>query len=61
MIYCSLKVISWNQNQYENDSQPEVSDDKLFEANHSTAGSYPDVLILSSGERLHYRKVELVL
>ena len=45
----------------ENDSQLEVLDDKLFEANHSTNDSYPDVLILSSGERLHYRKVELVL
>ena len=60
-MYCSLKVISWNQNQYENDSQPEILDDKLFEANHSTTDSYPDVLILSSGERLYYRKVELVL
>ena len=45
----------------ENDSQPEVLDDKPFEANHSTTDSYPDALILSSGERLHYRKVELVL
>ena len=45
----------------ENDSQPEVLDDKLFEANHSTTDSHPDALILSSGERLHYRKVELVL
>ena len=45
----------------DNDSQPEVLDDKLFEANHSTTDSYPNVLILSSGERLHYRKVELVL
>ena len=38
----------------ENDSQSEVLDDKLFEANHSTTNSYPDVLILSSGEILHY-------
>ena len=45
----------------ENDSQPEVLDDKPFEVNHSTTDSYPDALILSSGERLHYRKVELVL
>ena len=45
----------------ENDSQPGVLDDKLFETNHSTADSYPDMLILSSGERLLYRKVELVL
>ena len=30
----------------ENDSQPEVLDDKLFEANHSTTDSYPDMLIL---------------
>ena len=39
----------------------QILHDKLFEANHSTTDSYPDVLILSSGERLHYRKVELVL
>ena len=45
----------------ENNSQPEVLDDKLFEANNFTTDSYPDVLILSSGERSHYRKVELVL
>ena len=45
----------------ENDSQPGVLDDKLFEANHSTTNSYPDALILSSGEILHYRKGELVL
>ena len=45
----------------ENDSQPEVLDDKLFEANHSTTDSYPHVLILSLGKRLNYCKVELVL
>ena len=45
----------------DNDSQPEVLDDKLFEVNHFTTDSYPDVLILSSGERLYHRKVELVL
>ena len=45
----------------ENDSQTEVLDNKLFEANHSTTDSYSDVLILSSGERLLYRRVELVL
>ena len=39
----------------------QILHDKLSEANHSTTDSYPDVLILSSGERLHYRKVELVL
>ena len=44
-----------------NDSQPEVLDDKLFETDHSIADSYPDVLIYSSGKRLHYRKVELIL
>ena len=33
----------------------------LFGANHSTTDSYPDLFILYSGERLHYRKVELVL
>ena len=31
----------------ENDSRPEVLDEKLFEAKHSTTNSYPDVLILS--------------
>ena len=45
----------------ENDRQPEVLDDKLFEANYSTTDSYSDVLIPSSCKRLHYRKVELVL
>ena len=45
----------------ENDSQPEVLDDKLFEAKHSTTYSYQDMSILSSGERLNYRKVEIVL
>ena len=44
-----------------NNSQPEALDDKLFEPNHSTTDSYPDVLIHSSRERLHYRKAELVL
>ena len=45
----------------EKNSQPEVLDDKIFEANHSTIDSHPDVLILSSGERLDCRKVQLVL
>ena len=45
----------------ENDSQPKILNDKLFEANHSTTDSHPHVLILSLGERLNYCKVELVL
>ena len=45
----------------ENDSQPEELIDKLVETNHSISNSYPEVLVLSSGERLHYHKVELVL
>ena len=44
----------------ENDSQPEELIDKLVETSHSISNSYPEVLALSSGERLHY-KVELVL
>ena len=34
--------------------------DKLIETNHPISSSYPEVLVLSSGEKLH-RKVELVL
>ena len=45
----------------ENDSQTEELIDKLVEANHPISNSYPEALVLSSGERLHYRKVELVL
>ena len=44
-----------------NDWQLEVLDDKRFEVNHFTTDSYLDVSILSSGEILHYRKVELLL
>ena len=43
----------------ENYSQQEEFID--FEAVHSTVNLYPDVLILSSSEKLHYGKVELVL
>ena len=57
----SIKCYQLQPKTIENDSQLEVLDDKRFEANHSTNDSYPDMLILSSGERLHYRKVELVL
>ena len=45
----------------ENDLQPEELVDKITEPNHSIINSHPEVLILSSGERLHYCKVELVL
>ena len=45
----------------ENDSQTEELIDKLVKANHPISNSYPEVLVLSSGERLHYRKAELVL
>ena len=45
----------------ENDLQPEELIDKLIETNHPISSSYPEVLVLSSSEKLHYRKVELVL
>ena len=45
----------------ENDSQPEDLIDKLIETNHPISSSYPEVLVLSSGEKLHYHKVEMVL
>ena len=45
----------------ENDSQPKELIDKLVETNHPISNSYPEVLVLSSGERLHYRKIELIL
>ena len=45
----------------ENDSQPEELINKLVETNHPISNSYLEVLILSSGEKLHYRKAELVL
>ena len=34
---------------------------KLVQTNHHISNSYPEVLVLSSGGRLHYCKVELVL
>ena len=43
------------------DSQPEKLVDKLLEANYSTVKSYSELSVLFSGERLYYRKVELVL
>ena len=46
---------------FENNSQPEELVDKLVETNHSTSSSYPKLLILSTGERLHYHQVELIL
>ena len=45
----------------ENDSQPEELIDKLIETNHPISSSCHEVLVLCSGEKLHYRKVELVL
>ena len=48
-------------NPIENNSQPEELIDKLVEINHPISNSYPEVLVLSLGERLHYRKVELDL
>ena len=45
----------------ENDSQPEELIDKHVETNHLINKFYPEVLVLFSGERLHYRKVEMVL
>ena len=44
-----------------NDSQPEELIDKLAETNDPNSNSYPEVLILSSGGRLNYRKVEFAL
>ena len=41
----------------ENDLQPE----ELVKTNHSTSSSYPKLLTLSTGERLQYHQVELVL
>ena len=45
----------------ENDSQPGKLIDILLETNYPISNSYLEVLVLSSGEKLHYRKVELVL
>ena len=45
----------------ENDSQPEEFVDELVETNYSTSSSYPKLLVLPTGERLHYRQVELIL
>ena len=44
-----------------NNSQPEELIDKLVDTNHPISNSYPQILVLSSSERLHYCKVELVL
>ena len=45
----------------ENDLQPEELVDNLVETNHPISNSYPKVLVPFSDERLHYRKIELVL
>ena len=45
----------------ENDSQPEELLDILIGTNRSIINSHPEVLVLSSCERLHYRKLELIL
>ena len=42
----------------ENDSQPEEFVDELVETYHSTSSSYPKLLVLPTGERLHYRQVD---
>ena len=47
--------------QNENDSQPEELIYKPVQISHLITNSYPDELVLSSGERLHYPKVKLVL
>ena len=44
-----------------NNSQPEELIDKLVDTNHPISNSYPQILVLSSSERLHYCKVEFVL
>ena len=45
----------------ENDSQTKELIDKLFETNHFTVNAYPNVSIVSSGDKLHYHKVQLAL
>ena len=45
----------------ENDSQLEELIDKLGATNYSIGNSDPEALVLSSGEKLHYHKKELVL
>lgn len=56
VMNCSLNGISCKQNQLR-----VIYNKNNWYINHSTVNSYPDVLIFSSGERLHYGKVELVL
>ena len=61
---CYTLFIKWYQlktKPIENDSQPEELIDKLVETNHPISNSYSEVLVLSSGEKLHYCKVKLVL
>ena len=45
----------------ENDSQPEELLEQLFQGNHPKTNLQTDVFILSSGENLYCRKVELLL
>ena len=45
----------------ENNSKPEELEDKLAETNHTDISSYQNVLMMPSSDRLHCRKVELVL
>ena len=45
----------------DNDSKPEELIDKPVETSHPISNSYPEVLVFSSDEILHYRKVELFL
>ena len=49
------------RSQNENDSQPEELIHKPVQISHLITNSYPDELVLSSGERLNYPKVKLVL
>ena len=56
-----IKQYQLKRKPIENDSQPKELIDKLVETNHPISNSYTEVLALSSGERLHYCKVELVL
>ena len=62
--FCYALFIKWYQfkpKPIENDSHPEELIPELIETNRSITYSHPEVLGLSSSERLHYREAELVL
>ena len=55
-----IKRYQLKPKQIENDSQPEELVPEVIETNRSIIYSHPEVLALSSSERLHYREEELV-